>query len=129
MGNAVIEAQGGVVEKFEDEPIVMTAPKREKPQPRTDRQEKPKQPRTEKQPVKKEVIEKEEIIEEEPKKTKTTKKEVVKEEPKVEEVEVKEEPTLDLESMTVVDLRALAKERGLSGYSTLKKAELIDLLK
>ena len=34
----------------------------------------------------------------------------------------------DLESMTVVELKALAKERGLSGYSGLSKEELIDLL-
>ncbi|MCR3906330.1 Rho termination factor N-terminal domain-containing protein [Peloplasma aerotolerans] len=31
--------------------------------------------------------------------------------------------------MTVAELRSLAKERNLTGYSTLKKAELIDLLK
>jgi small subunit ribosomal protein S2 len=30
MGNAVIEAQGGVVEKFEDEPITSAGPKRDK---------------------------------------------------------------------------------------------------
>ncbi len=36
---------------------------------------------------------------------------------------------IDLESMTVVELKALAKERGLQGYSALKKAELIDQLK
>jgi hypothetical protein len=31
--------------------------------------------------------------------------------------------------MTVAELRALAKDRGITGYSTLKKAELIDVLK
>ena len=41
-----------------------------------------------------------------------------------------EEPqSLDYESMTVVELRALAKERGLTGYSSLNKADLIQLLK
>ena len=31
--------------------------------------------------------------------------------------------------MKVSELRELAKEKGLSGYSTLKKAELVELLK
>lgn len=34
----------------------------------------------------------------------------------------------DYESMTVGDLKSIAKGRGLSGYSSLKKAELIRLL-
>ena len=36
---------------------------------------------------------------------------------------------IDYESMTVVELRALAKERCLTGYSSLNKADLIHLLK
>lgn len=35
---------------------------------------------------------------------------------------------IDYDSMTVTELRALCKERGLTGYSTLLKAELIVLL-
>ena len=39
------------------------------------------------------------------------------------------EESIDYESMTVVQLRELAKERGLTGYSSLNKADLIQLLK
>ena len=40
-----------------------------------------------------------------------------------------ENETIDYESMTVVQLRELARERGLTGYSSLNKADLIQLLR
>jgi large subunit ribosomal protein L21 len=41
----------------------------------------------------------------------------------------KEKESINLEELTVKELKELAKEKGLEGYTELKKAELIDLLK
>ena len=110
MANAIIEANGGVVEKFEDE----EAPAKPAPKRAPREQKEFKENKTEKS-VKKEVKE-EKVVEEAPKKeTKAPKKAKVE--------------TVDYDAMTVAELREMAKNRELKGYSTLRKAELIELLK
>ena len=57
-------------------------------------------------------------------------KEVKKETKEVkEETKVVEEKTEDLSSKTLAELKAIAKEKGIKGYSTMKKEELLENLK
>ena len=52
-----------------------------------------------------------------------------KEEKKTIKEEVKENPKEDLESKTLTELKAIAKDKGVKGYSTMKKADLVAALK
>ena len=99
--NAIVEANGGTLVDYVTE-------------------DETKKTKFEKKDTKKEVKK------ENKKETKEEKKEV-KEEPK--EINKEIEPKMDLEILTVTELRELAKKKEIKGYSKMKKDELIASLK
>lgn len=109
MANAVVEANGGVVEKYDDEetaPFEQEELKKSAPRPKP-QQRQENRPRPEKfQP----------------------KQEVKAEAPVVEKAAEEAPKTEDLSALKVAELRELAKAKGIENYSTLKKAELIEAL-
>lgn len=139
MANAIVEAQGGTLVDYvsddrvkDDKDIMQKAletVKRKEDRPRRfdDNRNNNHFDNNKKTFVKKNndsskndnVVEKKESKEE-----KTIVKEVVKE-----TVKKEEKANVDLSTLTVAELREMAKDKDIKGYSTLKKAELIDALK
>ena len=119
MANAIVEANGGELVNYINE---------------DDKNDKEIMERAVESVKKREDHRKEQV---ERKNNKNFKKDVKREE-KTEEVkeekqpvkeEVKEEKAEDLTEKTVAELRELAKEKEIKGYSTMKKAELLEALK
>ena len=142
MANAMIEGAGGVSEGA-DEEEKSEAPKPEAKPRRTEQKPAPKpEAKPAPKPAAKPDVKPEPKAEPKPKakpepkaeakpKAKPAPKPEAKPEAKPEPKKAPEAPKKDaaeLEKLTVPELREMAKEKGLTGYSKLKKAELIDAL-
>src|SRR5690554_4676408 len=144
MANAVIEAQGGYVEKYEDdEDTTQEAPRERKPRPKQDRERNDRRPndrkpynRDDRKPAPRKAADAPKAEYKPAPKAVEVKPAVKVAEVKVEPKVVKEEKvvvkakkaSVDYSKMTVTELKDIARDNELVGYSTLRKAELIDFL-
>ena len=122
--NAIAEVNGNeMMDCISPEDMKKQAKKEAKEQAKESKQE----DKTKVKPDETKTPKKEEIKEVKEEKKEQAPKKPAKEEPKKETKEANQAD--DLESKTLAELKAIAKEKGLKGYSTLKKADLIAMLK
>ena len=134
LANAINETTGGQMVSYvsndEKQPTDIMQKALETVKRKEDRRKEEREPRKEFKPnFKKE--DKKPVKEETKKETKEVKedKKSVKVEAKEEKTTTKKAAKVDLSTKTVAELRELAKEKDIKGYSTMKKADLLDALK
>ena len=85
--------------------------------------------KTKEEVVSEETVEDTKETKKAPKAPKAKKEEVVEEAKEEKPAKAKKEEKVDLSSKTLTELKEIAKERGIKGYSKLKKEELLEVLK
>ena len=120
LSNAISEAYGLEMVDYLTEEDKKAPAKKE-----TKKEEKAEKAEVKEEKVEKKATKKEEVKEEKKPAKKETKKE---EAPKKEEKKVAKKEAVDYSKMTVAELKELAKKNKVEGYTSMKKAELVEAL-